>query len=407
MNVLGKRVCDEKESKAVDAASRRRVLVLTSTYLPGVKGGGPIRSIAGLADQLGNDLDLFVLCRDRDYGDREPYAGVAIGEWMELGNAKVQYLPCTQFTASRYRTLLAELRPDVLYLNTLFSVREFIVPAIVALCRHRPVGVVVAPRGCLDPGALSLKSTKKHLFLWLLRASRLPRAMTWQASTDMEARFISEAVGPVRSIVASDLPSASPAPLPTRLHKDAGQLRIIYLSRISPKKNLHFLLEQFVAVRGAIELTIAGPIEDRDYWTRCKDFIDRELGHVQVYQVGTVPHDEVNALLGSHHIFALPTLGENFGHVILEALDSGLGVLVSDRTPWRGLERLGAGWDLSLLDPLAWEAALQACSDMDDVRYQKMSSAAHLARSTFLDVDAIKRDNLALFGVGLLPSSSQ
>jgi glycosyltransferase involved in cell wall biosynthesis len=253
------------------------VLVPTSTHLPGIKGGGPIRSIAALADQLGNDLDLFVLCRDPDYGDREPYAGVAIGEWMELGNAKVQYLPCTQFTASRYRTLLAELRPDVLYLNTLFSVREFIVPAIVALCRHRPVGTVVASRGCLDPGALSFKSTKKRLFLRLLRASRLPRAMTWQASTDMEARFISEVVGPVRITVASNLPSTSPGALPTRLRKEPGRLQIIFLSRISPKKNLYFLLEQLIAVWGEIDLTIAGPIEDRDYWARRKEFIDSEL----------------------------------------------------------------------------------------------------------------------------------
>lgn len=398
MGSFAKRICDEKESKAIDDVSRRRVMVVTSTYLPGVKGGGPIRSIAGLADQLGNDLDIFVLCRDRDYGDREPYGGLEIGVWMELGNAKVQYLPRSQFTASRYRTLLAELRPDVLYLNTLFSLREFIVPATVARCRRRPVGVVVAPRGCLDPGALSLKSTKKRLFLRLLRISRLPRAMTWQASTDMEARFINKAVGSVRTVIASNLPSALPRVSLIEHPKSSGRLRIVFLSRISPKKNLLFLLERLAAVRGETELTIAGPIEDRGYWVQCKEFIDRELRHVQVHPIGTVPHDEVAAFLASHHVFALPTFGENFGHVILEACDAGLGVLISDRTPWRGLEGLGAGWDLSLDDPRAWETMLQACSDMDDAGFQKMRLAARSVRNTFLDLDAIKLANLALFG---------
>ena len=56
--------------------------------------------------------------------------------------------------------------------------------------------------------------------------------------------------------------------------------------------------------------------------------------------------------------FFFPTLGENYGHVIYEALDSGCPVLISDQTPWRGLSEVGAGWDLPLDKP---DLFRQAC----------------------------------------------
>src|SRR3546814_17574361 len=38
-------------------------------------------------------------------------------------------------------------------------------------------------------------------------------------------------------------------------------------------------------------------------------------------------------------------LGENYGHVIAEALEAGLRLLISDQTPWRGLAEAGVGHD--------------------------------------------------------------
>lgn len=397
--MMSDRVISEPDVNSLDKPTR--VLVIVGTYLPGVKGGGHIRSIAALVENLSPELEFFITCNDRDAGDSEGYPGIISGEWAKVGKASVLYLGPKHFTAQFYRHLLDDLKPDVVYLNTVFSYREVLLPAVITRWMHGSVRLVVAPRGCLDPGALSLKSIKKRIFLRLLRISRLARALIWQASTEMEASFIKEAVGSVRTVVASNVPSNPPRFPPIQIPKRAGGIRIVFLSRISRKKNLLFLLERLATVRGEIELTIAGPVEDHGYWLQCKEFIDGKLGHLKVDPIGTVQHDEVVALLASHHIFALPTLGENFGHVILEACDAGLGVLISDRTPWRGLEALGAGRDLSLDDPEAWESILQAFSDMDDADFQKMSVAARSVRSAFLDLDVIKRANLALFSAGL------
>ena len=56
-------------------------------------------------------------------------------------------------------------------------------------------------------------------------------------------------------------------------------------------------------------------------------------------------------MLGKHHVFLFPTLGENFGQVILEAMTAGCAILISDATPWRGLQEKGYGWELPLAQP--------------------------------------------------------
>ena len=44
-------------------------------------------------------------------------------------------------------------------------------------------------------------------------------------------------------------------------------------------------------------------------------------------------------LLSRHDLLFLPTAGENFGHVILEAMQAGVPVLISDKTLWKNLSK--------------------------------------------------------------------
>jgi glycosyltransferase involved in cell wall biosynthesis len=349
-----------------------------------------------LANHLGDELDIYIICKDRDFGDTVPYPDLPTGVWVQRGKARVMYLPPRRLSFHRYRVLLRGVVPDTIYLNTVFSVNELVFPTIAALLyrRRKPMRIVVAPRGCLDPGARTLKGWKKRPFLFLLRLSGLPRRVIWQASTEAEARYTRDSLGPVNVVVASNLPSKLPLQLQDQ-PKKPGTVKLIFLSRVTRKKNLSFLIDRLASVSGEIHLTIAGPVEDETEWERCQKRL-LELPHVRVSQVGTLTHEQVPEVLAGHHFFVLPTLGENFGHAILEAFDSGLGVLVSDRTPWRNLERLGAGWDIPLEDPVMWEARLQACCDMDDNIYKTVSSAAKMIRSHALDLHSIRRANLEL-----------
>ncbi len=307
------------------------------------------------------------------------------------------YIPPPGFTFRFYRHILKELDPDVLYLNTPFSIGEAILPALVASLRSHPIPLVMAPRGGLDPGALSLKRVKKLTFLRILRLSRLPHRMTWQASTELEASHIVDRIGNVRVLIASNFPLPILSDHAGAIGKVPGQLRILFLSRVSPKKNLPYLLDRVAAVRGHVELTIAGPIEDPSYWDECKRRIASLPENIRVTYAGHLSHGEIPAVLAAHHVFALPTLGENFGHAIVEALSAGCPVIISDQTPWHQIEELGAGWTIPLDHEHAWESALQTCCDMTDAQLKLMREGAASAIGQLLDLDGIKEANLALF----------
>src|SRR5690606_22656373 len=99
-------------------------------------------------------------------------------------------------------------------------------------------------------------------------------------------------------------------------------------------------------------------------------------------------------------LFLFPTLGENFGHVILEALTAGCPVLISDRTPWRNLKQMEVGWDIPLEQPALFERALAECVEMGDAAHRHMSVRAEsYARARMEDQMVIEQNRSLLRAV--------
>src|SRR5579859_3072185 len=67
------------------------VTVLVGHYLPGMKAGGPIRSIANLVEGLGDEIDFRIVTRDRDLGDTAPYRAIVPNRWTAIGKGQVRY----------------------------------------------------------------------------------------------------------------------------------------------------------------------------------------------------------------------------------------------------------------------------------------------------------------------------
>lgn len=391
------------------------VLALMDYYLPGVRAGGPVRSVQHLGERLGEAVAVRVLTRDRDVGDAAPYPGTGPG-WHERGPLRVRYLPPGALGPAGLARAIRETPHDVLYLNSLFSPRFSILPLLlrrVGRLPRRPV--VLAPRGELHPGALGggwgpgvprplaralppPRAVKKHLYLGACRAAGLLRGVLWQASSPEEARDIRRHAGAgARIMVAPDLGPLPPAAPPPPRQKEPGRLRVLFLSRIVPKKNLHGAIEILRGVDAQVELEIHGPAEDAAYWQSCRRALETLAPNVRAAYRGPVAHAEVPGVLRRSHVLLLPTRGENFGHVILEALVEGCPVLVSDQTPWRGLAARGAGWDLPLDRPEAFCAALERCAAMDAAEYDRLSrGAAEYGRRVAADPGP-ERENAALF----------
>jgi glycosyltransferase involved in cell wall biosynthesis len=357
-----------------------RVLAFTDYYLPGYKGGGPIRTLSNLVTQLGDAIEWSIVTRDRDLGDEAPYPNVVPGSWHEFGGARVYYGAGAFFSVGRLRELLRSVEFDILYLNSFFARRFSMLPLILmrlGLVPARPV--VLAPRGEFSPGALGLKRVRKAVYVRLARAAGLYRGVHWHASTELELNDIRSWFGERAAISVAPNPSMAhdEAPPLRRTEKKAGTLRILFLSRVSRKKNLVGALQMLRDIVGRVELSVVGPFEDATYHAECAAAAASLPDNVSVVFQGPATHADALALLQESDLFFLPTLGENFGHVILESLLCGCPVLLSDQTPWRGLEDEGVGWDVPLKQPDRFRKVLQRCVDMGAREHGEWSVRAH------------------------------
>ncbi len=178
--------------------------------------------------------------------------------------------------------------------------------------------------------------------------------------------------------IAADLPAPPPDPrtLPAPPPKRPGELRMVFLSRLARKKNLARAIALAGRASGDIVFDIYGTAEDPAYLAECRALIEQLPANVRCTYHGPIPYEQVHATLAKYHVFLFPTLNENFGHVILEALLARLPLVISDQTFWRGLEARGAGYDLPLQDDAAFDAAIRAFVEMDQHRYDTFSANA-------------------------------
>ncbi|HET7233278.1 MAG TPA: glycosyltransferase [Longimicrobium sp.] len=349
------------------------ILTLIDYYLPGYKGGGPIRTMANTVTHLGGEIPFRIVTRDRDLGDTAPYP---LETRITGGAADVVYLAPEDVRAGIERVLRAPGH-GAWYLNSLFSLTFTIWPLWLRHFRGvgRDVPVIVAPRGELSPGALALKAPKKRAFLAVARLLGLYRGVTWQASSPVEADEVRKWFGADQKVVvAPDLPAPPPSAAPPRPPKRPGELRLAFVSRISRKKNLDGALRLLRGVEGRIVFDIYGPDEDAAHAAECRALAAESGADVRFH--GPVPQERVGEVLETAHAFFFPTHGENFGHVVLEALLAGCVPLLSDRTPWRGLAGEGIGWDLPLERPEEFRAALAALVAMDDADFRARAARA-------------------------------
>jgi glycosyltransferase involved in cell wall biosynthesis len=389
--------------------TKPKVLVFVDYYLPGFKSGGPVRTISNLVDHLGSEFRFLIVTRDRDILDAVPYPGIEIGGWNTVGAAQVFYAPPNLLSLRGIARLMSETEHDILYLNSFFSPRMTILPLFCAqfgLTQRKRC--VIAPRGELAPSALTLKRAKKRVFLGVAKLLGLYRGVLWQASADHDAADIRREMGSLANDIriALNLPRSTEN-LPSRaVARNTGDpLRVLFLARISPMKNLDFAVRVLGQVTARIIFDIYGPTEDATYWRECQDFIRQLPKNITVTYRGGVAADQVVLIFSTYDLFFFPTRGENYGHVIAESLSVGTPVLISDQTPWRSLQDDQLGWDLPLddekkfakiIDDLALVSATSRCERSEYIKakvVERLSDPYVLEANCELFRWALKRNN--------------
>jgi len=362
---------------AKNFVNKPTVLIFCNYYLPGYKSGGGMRSIVNMVAHFKNQIDFRVVTFDHD-GDGKPYTTVKINEWNEVEGTQVYYLSKDKIKISKLRQLIEEVQPNSIYLNSVFSVMSIFILTLKKLKLIPKMGVILAPEGELSEGALKLKATKKKAFTKFAKSSGLYRDLIWKTTAEPEKKETESFKGRGGKIfVAPNLPAQNfleGYQQELKPKKNVGEAKMVFLSRFVKKKNFKWLVDNLKNIDGKLKIDIIGPIEDEIYWNETKKSIKKLPSNIKVEYKGHIENGMVQQKLSEYHFFILPTLGENFGHVFIEALAAGCPLLISDRTPWVDLEKQGIGWDLPLEKPKKWQDKINYCINLDEISYREVSS---------------------------------
>jgi glycosyltransferase involved in cell wall biosynthesis len=351
--------------------AKKRIAILIDWYLPGTKAGGPVRSVYSLVKLLQNEYDFHIITTNHDLGSLTPHKKIVSDQWSTYKDIPVYYFSNEALNESSLLKVINDLNPDKVYINSFWSYWFSILPLKLSMQGKLKSDIVLAPRGMLSSGALSLKTFKKRLFIFLAKLRGLHKNVVFHATTAGEENEIRNFFPEAKIRIASNVNTALPI-TNKMVSKKPGELKLFFLSRVARVKNLHFALEILKEMKsGVITYDIYGSIEDPLYKQECDAIISQLPSNIKVSFKGEVDFDMVQDTIKNYHGLFLPTLNENFGHSIVESLLSACPVIISDQTPWNDINKEGCGFAISLDQKPSFISALEAYLRMDDVEYQK------------------------------------
>ncbi|WP_251929734.1 glycosyltransferase [Salinibacter ruber] len=315
--------------------------------------GGPTESLIGYAQAARmQDLDVHVAAPSVSADDeawlREQLPEAKFNFFRSAGQHAYVVAP------GLWRWLWRQAdRFDAVHVHGLFNPVSSL-SARIGIARGVPT--VMRPFGTLSRYTFTRRSTLKQLYFALLDRPVLRRAAA--------VHFTTEAERDEADRLSIDLDGRSAVvPPPWRgetttadMEEKADRPTVLYMSRLHPKKNVQGLLRawaQVVADRPDAQLWVAGDGGD-DYVQRLQNTVaEHGLGD-SVSFLGFVSGDEKQRVLREAWAFALPSHQENFGVAVLEALATGLPVVISGEVQLRSfVEENDLGRVVDRSDPSA------------------------------------------------------
>ncbi len=371
---------------------RLKVLVLTDWFSPGFKAGGPIQSVKNLVAHLGDDIDFSIVTGESDLGDINRYKVKEFDSWISDKNHRV----CYTTSVNRLKIIRKELSNEdyrCIYLNSFFSSNFTLIPLIESCKRGILNKIVLAPRGMLGNGALRLKPLKKNLFLLVFKILGFHKLIRFHSTDISETLDIFSVLG--EKINLSEVSNLQASLRPRKSIEITSPVRFVFASRISPKKNLDFAIKALNATDKTVVLDIYGVVDDQAYWKKCKSLAK---SNIELKYHGCLDHDSLMNELAASHYFILPTLNENFGHAIIEALSIGLPILISDQTPWSEIDNYGGGKVIPIDDSKKWTEVILSCIDLNNQEYDLMCEKSVDFVHQKINIDEVHNKYKLLFG---------
>lgn len=336
------------------------------------KYGGPTYSVPIQCigtQREGAEMSFVVYEASKPFEKRLEAEGVTM---IHLPNPKNRFQHSWATNLKEYFTTCKDL-PDVLHIHGVWMPANLHV-ANFGQKHHIPY--VINPRGDTEVARINydkLKKLKKQI-VWNLWSKKIvDNAACIIATSEQERESI--------RILGSKVPVAI---IPNGIEFDAfpkevvhnhGEKKILlFLSRVNPIKGIELLIEAWsklpVQLSSEWELHIAGNSDPKEYIHTLEDKVKNMNLANSIKFVGSITGEAKMRKYQDSNLFILPTLNENFGNVVAEAMMCECPVITTTNAPWRCLTEYECGWWIDLSVENLVKSMTEAMSLSDDERHE-------------------------------------
>lgn len=364
----------------------KAIFVYIYGYLPGIKYGGPVTSIFNFTEHFGDEYDIYIVCSNHDHGEKEKYKDIKSG-WNQVGKAKVCYLSEKEYSEGLFFKLMKDKSVQIVYLTGVFSYK--LNHAAISAARKLNIKTVIATRGEICKNILAMKSYKKLPYLAVMKIIGEFKNCYFQVTSNEEDIQLQKYLGISKDRIVY-LPNIHGKTMNVQHpQKERGVARILFISRVHPKKNLLDAIKAASKVKGNLVFDIYGPIEDAKYWNNCQKEIQKVPRNVTINYKGKLDMDGARRSYYSYHAFLFPTLSENYGHVIVESMIADCPIIISKgTTPWDDADQK-AGYVVKLHDIDNLSEAIDKIIDMSSEEYEKLQNSLRNYRDEKLKLNIL------------------
>ena len=333
-----------------------KICLVSSSFYPATFYGGPIAATWDLSNKLAeNGYEIYVSTTNAN-GNKQldehknQFVQKSENVWVKYYHEQL----INKFSFSFIFGIWKDIKKaDVVYIQYLF---HYTVLFSLFFAVFQKKKIVICPRGSFSRYTFSNKfSTFKKIWFFLF-IKPFQNKVKWQASSYLERndikRFLPNAdIKEVNDGV--DFSSFQDADMISKTNlvlkytnQNFQEIDSVFFSmgRLHKIKRFDVLIDAFsIFVKECpnTKLLIAG--EDDGVKLQLEEQIRNAGLNDAIFLIGRVNHQQKKELLTNATVFTLASEFESFGIVVAEALSCGCPVVVSNKTPWKDIEKNNCG----------------------------------------------------------------